>query len=174
MSPSQRLPDRGTRRHGPQGSRVVIAVTADDDRYMAVRHVAADLARREDARLILYDWDSPAIFGDPLPSAWSADGTDRSVPDELDERQLFAAGRSTIASQVTDARSDGLTVTAWLPSTHDPQALALYAQDHGATTVVVPSDIPGLFNLSTSFEASNERGAAETPPTVRVVDVSGG
>jgi hypothetical protein len=121
----------------------VIAVTTDDDRYVGGRYAAMDLAAREHADLILYDWESPMLFGDPLPSVWSADGTDKAVPDRLDEEALEAAGRASIARQVTEAKAAGVLATAWLPSERGGEALVRYARDHHAIAIVVPAELSG-------------------------------
>jgi len=122
----------------------VIAVTADDDRYTASRRAAMDLAKRESAELILYDWDSATVLGDPLPSVWSADGTDNEVPDRLDESALEAAGRHPIAIQVEEAKAAGVAATAWLPSEKGTDALLKFGHEHGAVAIVVPSDFDRL------------------------------
>jgi hypothetical protein len=119
----------------------VIVVTADDDRFAATRRAAMDLARRERAELIIYDWESPMLLGDPLPSVWSADGTDTAVPDRLDEEALEAAGRAAIARQVVEAKAAGLRASGWLPSERGADALLKYAKDHRAIGIVVPADI---------------------------------
>ena len=111
----------------PATTASVVAVTADDDRYVSSRSAAIDLATREHAELILYDWDLPMLLGDPLPSVWSADGTDEAVPDRLDEQALEAAGRASIARQVTEAKAAGVRATAWLPSERGGEALVRYA-----------------------------------------------
>jgi hypothetical protein len=41
----------------------IIAVTGDDDRYVAVRKHAMTLAARDGQALILYDWDAPTDDG---------------------------------------------------------------------------------------------------------------
>jgi hypothetical protein len=119
----------------------VVAVTADDDRFAASRSAAVDLAAREHAELILYDWASPMLLGDPLPSVWSADGTDKAVPDRLDEEALEAAGRASIARQVSEAKAAGVSTTAWLPSEGGGEALVRYARDHHAIAIVVPAEL---------------------------------
>ena len=119
----------------------VVAVTADDDRFAASRRAAMDLAEREDVELILYDWESPMLLGYPLPSVWSADGTDTAVPDRLDEKALEAAGRAAIAAQVIEAKAAGLRASGWLPSERGADALLKYAQDHEAIGIVVPADL---------------------------------
>ena len=117
---------------------VVLAVTADDDRYAATRAEAVRLATEQGGRLILYDWDAATVLGDPLPSNWSADGTAEETPTELDEAALEAAGRAPIATQVAEARRAGVDTTAWLPSEPGAEALATYAREHGHTTPVRP------------------------------------
>jgi hypothetical protein len=126
---------------------VVLAVTADDDRYAATRAEAIRLAAEQGGRLILYDWDAATVLGDPLPSNWSADGTAEETPTELDEAALEAAGRAPIATQVAEARRAGVDTTAWLPSEPGPEALATYAREHGVGTIVVPSDLEAAGEL---------------------------
>jgi hypothetical protein len=150
-----------TQTHDPQttprasGDSVVLAVTSDDDRYAATRAEATRLAAEGRGRLILYDWDAATVLGDPLPSNWSAEGTDEEVPSELTETQLEAAGRAPIASQVAQARGSGLPTTAWLPSEPGVEALVTYAREHGVGTIVVPRDLEAAGEL--------ERLAAATP-----------
>ena len=126
---------------------VVLAVTADDDRYAATRAEAVRLATEQGGRLILYDWDAATVLGDPLPSNWSADGTAEDTPTELDEAALEAAGRAPIATQVAEARRAGVDTTAWLPSEPGPGALATYAREHDVSTIVVPSDLEAAGEL---------------------------
>jgi hypothetical protein len=141
----------------------VVAVTADDDRYATSRRAAMDLAKREGAELILYDWESPMLLGDPLPSVWSADGTDTAVPDRLDEEALGAAGRAEIARQVGEAKAAGLRATAWLPSEKGSEALLQYARDHRAIGIVVPRDLAESDDLKGSLAGS------ESADGIRVV-----
>ena len=99
------------------------------------------IAAREDLELILYDWDAPQLLGDPLPSFWSAEGTEEAVPDRLDEAWLEKAGRGEVAGQVRESTAAGVPTSAWLPSKHGMDAMAMYARDHLARTVVVPRDL---------------------------------
>jgi hypothetical protein len=131
----------------------VIALTADDDRFTQVRRSAIELAAREGASLLLYDWDAPMLLGDPLPSIWSADGTDTAVPDRLDAAALEAAGRSAIARQVRDGTRVGVETSAWLPSVRGAEALLRYALDHDAIAVVVPADLDDLEKLQVAESA---------------------
>ena len=128
-----------------------------------------DLAAREHAELILYDWEAPQLFGDPLPSVWSAEGTDKDVPDRLDEEALEAAGRAAIAQQVKEAKAAGLEATGWLPSERGKDALLRYAEDHHAIAIVVPSELEDsdLKGLSEPSEADAETARSEAP--IRVV-----
>jgi hypothetical protein len=137
----------------------VLAVTADDDRFAHVRTAAEEVARTAGATLILYDWDSAMLLGDPLPSIWSAEGTDTAVPDRLDPEALDAAGRSALADQVREVRSRGVEASAWLPSTHDAEALAQYAIDHEATDVFLPADLDGPGSVESTL---GERGIRAT------------
>jgi hypothetical protein len=136
----------------------VIAVTADDDRYVSSREAAINLAAREHAELILYDWEAPMLLGDPLPSVWSADGTDEAVPDRLDEEALEAAGRDAIARQVTAAKALGVEASGWLPSVRGAEALLKYAMDHHAIAVVAPPDIARSDDLKRSVDGSAAAG----------------
>ena len=146
----------------------VIGVTADDDRFAATRLAAMKLAEREGAELILYDWDAATKLGNPLPSVWSAEGTDEEVPDRLDERALEAAGRDAIARQVAEARAAGLAASAWLPSEHGPDALVRYARDHRAVGIVVPDELRDV--AGGSAERAGEAGnAVEAQEPLRVV-----
>jgi hypothetical protein len=136
---------------------VIVAITAEDGRFSAVQDAAEDLALRSNADLILYDWDSAMLLGDPLPSVWSAEGTDAAVPDRLDAEALDAAGRSSIADQVRRAEGRGIVASAWLPSTHDVDALAAYATDQGAGAVLIPSELQELRELESAFSSRDVR-----------------
>src|SRR5262245_61265788 len=146
-----------------RSTQAILAVTADDDRYASTRREAARLAAEQHTRLILYDWDSATILGNPLPSAWSGEGTDDATPGELDERDLEAAGRAPLIDQLADARRAGVPVTAWLPADPGPDAMVRWARDHGVTTIVVPEDLQAAGEL--------ERLAAGTDDPTREVEV---
>jgi len=142
-------------RSQPVAAPSVIGVTADDDRFADARRAAMRLAERERAELILYDWDAATRLGNPLPSVWSADGTDAAVPDRLDEQALEAAGRDAIARQVSEAKAAGLAASAWLPSEHGPEALVRYARDHRAVGLVVPQELHDLGTESAGEAAAD-------------------
>jgi hypothetical protein len=154
-------------------SPVVLAVTADDDRYATTRAEATRLAAEQSGRLILYDWDAATVLGDPLPSNWSGEGAADDVPSELDEAELEAAGRAPIANQVSMARQAGVPTTAWLPSQPGVGPLAEYAREHGVGTIVVPRDLESageLERLATATTDPAKDVPAET--SARVVLVS--
>jgi hypothetical protein len=150
---------------------VVIAVTADDDRYAETRAAAMQMAERDGAKLLLYDWDAATVLGDPLPSWWSGDGAAEDVPSELEEAALEAAGRGAIADQVAEARAKGIEAAAWLPSEPGGDALAEYARQHHATTIIVPEDLhsTGALERLTEGTADPEREVEEASPARVVV-----
>jgi hypothetical protein len=171
-----------------RGGRTIVALTAEDDRFLAARTRAQEIAREAHAKLILYDWDAAMVLADPLPSFWSADTAD-PVPDQLDETALEAAGRHQLAMQVRMARQGGVPTVAWLPSSHDPEELLAYARDHDALAIVVPegfvedalggSIVPSRVTASAagtsaSGSGSHRRlacGAGRTMGSVRIVTV---
>jgi len=134
----------------------VIAVASDDDRYADVRHAAMDVAAGEDVRLILYDWDAATVLGDPLPSAWSAEGADEAVPSELDASDLEAAGREPLIRQLREAQGRGIRTTAWLPSSPGPEALVTYAREHGAVAIAVPQELHSNGELERLVTAASD------------------
>lgn len=152
--------------HTPAPGAVVV-VTAEDDRFAIARRSAVDLAAEQDRPLILYDWDAPSLFSEPLPTWWSSEGWDRRVPDRLDAEALDRVGRSLIADQVREAAERGVAAFGWLPSDHGPQALADYANGQGASVIVIPRDLTELDGLEAIVNGStrpvqelDERAAA--------------
>jgi hypothetical protein len=125
--------------------RTVIAVTGEDDRYEPIRRAAIERARAEHASLILYDIDAAGSpLESPVPTQWSAEGTEADVGDRLGPEELEAAGRKAIARQVEDARAQGLDAWGWLPSDTGRDALVEYAAREPAARVFAPKDDPDL------------------------------
>jgi hypothetical protein len=119
--------------------RTVIAVTGEDDRFEPVRVAAIDRAQSEHATLILYDLDaSESPLESPLPTKWSAEGTDEDVGDRLGPEELEAAGRTPIAEQVREARAKGIDAWGWLPNEADREELIAYAARQPGAHVMVP------------------------------------
>jgi hypothetical protein len=119
--------------------KTIVAVTTEDDAHRDVRHVAMERARREEATLILYDLtagENP--LESPLPTQWSAEGTEDDVGDRLAPDELEAAGRATIARQVQDARNQGIDAWGWLPASDDRTTLLKYAVALPSAVVLVP------------------------------------
>ena len=131
-----------------------------------------DLARRDGRTLILYDWDAPTLFGDPLPTWWSGEGSEDIFSRRLDSIRLRAAGRATIADQVDEASQAGITAFAWLPSDHGPAAVAAYAHEQGASTIVISAALDELKGLDAVVNGSQpaETLASETRAEILVVD----
>ena len=125
--------------------RTVIAVTGEDDRFEPVRKRALDLARDERATLILYDIDAVGSpLESPVPTGWSAEGTEEDVGDRLGPEELEAAGREAIARQVEEARSAGVDAWGWLPSDPGRDPLVEYASKQPAARILVPDGDPDL------------------------------
>ena len=80
-------------------------VTGDDDRYAHTREHAMKVARSSSRVLLLYDIDAPTFLGDPLPTWWSGEGSEGQFSRRLDQVNLRAAGRATIADQVAEAEA---------------------------------------------------------------------
>jgi hypothetical protein len=119
--------------------RTVIAVTGEDDRFEPVREAALDRARSEHATLILYDLDaSESPLESPLPTEWSAEGTEDEVGDRLGPEELDAAGRAAIAEQVRLARAEGIDAWGWLPNDSGRDGLIAYAARQPGAHVLVP------------------------------------
>ena len=121
--------------------RTVIAVTGEDDRFAPIRRAAIERALAEHARLILYDIDAVgSALESPLPTNWSAEGTEDEVGSRLGPEELEAAGREAIARQVEAARGKGVDAWGWLPSDKGRGALVEYAARQPAALLVVPDD----------------------------------
>jgi hypothetical protein len=140
--------------------RTVIAVTGEDDRFEPVRRAATERARTEHATLILYDLDAgESALESPLPTEWSAEGTEDEVGDRLGPEELDAAGRSAIAEQVRAARADGVDAWGWLPDNKERDGLIAYAARQPGSHVMVPTGDESL-NLEELPEAEVVRTPA--------------
>jgi hypothetical protein len=128
-----------------QQPRTIVALTREDDRDRAVRRVATERAREAHAILILYDLDAGRDpLESPLPTEWSAEGTEEAVTDRLGPDELEAAGRHAIAEQVRTARDAGVDAWGWLPERDDGRTLAAYVEALPDPLVLVPPDEPDL------------------------------
>ncbi len=119
--------------------RTVIAVTGEDDRFAAISRLAVERALAEHATLILYDIDAAgSALESPLPTGWSAEGTEEQVEDRLGPEELAAAGREAISRQVQEARRKGVDAWGWLPSDGGRDALIDYASRMPAARILFP------------------------------------
>lgn len=119
--------------------RTVIAVTGEDDRYEPVRRRGLEQAREHRATLILYDVDaSTGPLESPVPTQWSAEGTDEDLGDRLGPEELEAAGHEAIARQVREARELGVDAWGWLPTDDGREALLEYAARQPGAHILVP------------------------------------
>lgn len=117
----------------------IIVVTTEDDRFATARRAAVEQAREAGATLVLYDVDAGGDpLESPLPTTWSAEGTDRQVGDRLGPNELEAAGRGEIARQVLEARAKGVDAWGWLPAHASPEALRDYAERQPNALVIDP------------------------------------
>src|SRR6266699_3903933 len=100
----------------PADARVLVAFVGEDDELDYVTDTAMELARRNRARLILYDRDAASAFADPLP------------------RKVAAARRA------------GVDAWGWLPEHHGTDTMVDYAREQGADLVLLPEGLeePGL------------------------------
>jgi hypothetical protein len=125
--------------------RTVIAVTGEDDRFAPIRRAAIKRARDQRATLILYDVDAAtSLLESPVPTGWSAEGTEDEVGDRLGPEELEAAGREVIARQVEEARRAGIDAWGWLPSDSGADALIEYASGEPGAVLLVPEGDPDL------------------------------
>jgi hypothetical protein len=156
---------------------LIIVVTGDDDRFASARRRAMSIAGSSSDVLILYDWDAPTLFGDPLPTWWSGEGSEDLFSRRLDQTRLRAAGRATIANQVAEAEAAGLNAFGWLPSDHGPKALAAYAREQRASTIVVPSALEEVQGLDVLLNGTDQPAQSldnATRARVIVADEEGG
>jgi hypothetical protein len=150
----------------------IIAVTGDDDRYASARRNAMELAASDQRILILYDWDAPTLFGDPLPTWWSGEGSEGLFSQRLDQTHLRAAGRAAIADQVAEAEALGIEAFGWLPSDHGPSPLATYAGEQGVFTIVISADLQDVSGLEALLNGTNQPvGTLDAETLARVVVV---
>jgi hypothetical protein len=133
--------------------RTVVAVVAEDERHDVIRRAAIDRALADHATLILYDLDAGRDpLESPLPTEWSAEGTDEEIADRLGPDELESAGRHALANQVRDARQAGVDAWGWLPAHDDRQTLVQYAEGQSSPLILVPDDEAGLQDIELEAE----------------------
>jgi hypothetical protein len=117
--------------------RTILAAVREDGSDI-VHRTALERARHDGARLILYDLDaSPGPLESPLPTNWSAEGTEDQFGALLGPNDLEAAGRHGLADVVRRARDAGVDAGAWLPESDDADDLRDYASHVRADVVLM-------------------------------------
>lgn len=151
----------------------IIAIAAEDDRFEALRAAAVEEAKRSGARLILYDIDAAQMLASPMPTEWSGDGAGDDFGRTLTVEDLERSGRHQIAEQVRAAQAAGVRTRGWLPQQKGADALAEYAEEQGATLIMMPSESksPGLMDRLRG--ATLDKLIDETDLRVEVVDEDG-
>lgn len=153
---------------------VIIAYTAEDDRYRVVRQAAEQTAAAAEARLILYDIDAAQMFASPLPQeAWSGEGDRAQWPNQLTPMDLERAGRHEIAQQVREARDRGIQAFGWLPEKKGAEGIAEYADEQEADLIIMPREMeePGLMDRLRG--ATVDAAVEKTGRPIAVVDERG-
>jgi hypothetical protein len=131
--------------------RLVVAYTTGDDGHLAVRLAAIRHARDHGCAVILYAADAASVWSEPMPNQWASEGEDKRFGDRLSADDLDFLGRSSMATQVREARAGGVQAYGWLPKDHGPRALADYAIDQGAHRVFVPEELEAMDELSSTL-----------------------
>jgi hypothetical protein len=125
--------------------RTIIAVTGEDERFAPVLESAMQRARDEHATLVLYDLDAPqSPLESPVPTEWSAEGTEDDMGGRLGPEELEASGHAAIADQVRRARDEGLDAWGWLPEKADRETLLSFAADEPGALLLVPAGAEDL------------------------------
>jgi len=107
------------------------------DAHAGVRRRAAELGKAG-ATIILFDLaaDSGPLES-PLPTNWSAEGEQEQFGSRLSPNDLEAAGRHHLAQQVQSLRATGVQAYGWLPDDSSGSGLLRYAEEQGASLIVV-------------------------------------
>jgi nucleotide-binding universal stress UspA family protein len=136
----------------PQQKPMVIAVVTDDDRTDTAIQRASDYAREQGAWVLLYDVSATgSVFESPLPTQWSSEDLDRSIPPGLNAQELDAAGQARLAARVRALNDGGVDAFGWLPDDDKAATLATYADANGAAVVVV---VDGVAPSADDLEAA--------------------
>jgi nucleotide-binding universal stress UspA family protein len=156
-------------------ARLLVAFISEDDELDHVRAAAIQAARRNHARVILYDRDAASAFSDPMPNQWASQAEGDQFGDPLSPQELVKLGREPIARKVDAARRDGVDAWGWLASDHGTDAMVDYARDHGADLLLLPAELdePGLADrLKGETVAKAVEEATEAGPGLAVLLVA--
>jgi hypothetical protein len=156
-------------------ARLLVAFVSEDDELDHVSDAAVRVARRNHARVILYDRDAASVFSDPMPNQWASQAEGDQFGDPLSDQELVRLGREPIARKVAAARQDGVDAWGWLANDHGTDAMVDYARGHGADLLLLPAELdePGLADrLKGETVAKAVEEAAETGPGLAVLLVA--
>ncbi|MGE0599750.1 MAG: universal stress protein [Dehalococcoidia bacterium] len=149
----------------------IVAYTGEGQRYWPLIEKSIDLANARSARLIIYDADSASRLSDPLPNWWASEGEAEQYPNLLSPEHLEKAGQKELQQRVEHARGLGVDAYGWLPSKRDAETLAEYAEEQGATLIVVPSSLEEQGALTRWIKGqprSQEVAESASQPVLRV------
>jgi hypothetical protein len=159
-------------------ARLLVAFVSEDDELDHVGDAAVQVARRNHARVILYDRDAASVFNDPMPNQWASQAEGDQFGDPLSDTELVRLGRGPIADKVAAARRVGVDAWGWLANDHGTDAMVDYARGHGADLLLLPAELdePGFADrLKGETVATAVEEASETGPglAVLLVDADG-
>ncbi|HZD71001.1 MAG TPA: hypothetical protein VFA45_19520 [Actinomycetes bacterium] len=175
MSDQRQAEHRKPGHHGPPGAgadlehaRMLVAFVGEDEALDHVADAAVELARRTQARLVLYDRDAASAFADPLPNQWASHREREQYGDPLSDDELVRLGREPLARKVAAARRQGVDAWGWLAERHGTDTMVDYAKRHHADAVLLPDDLdePGLadrLKRETVDRAVNEASETDEP-----------
>jgi Putative zinc-finger len=138
-------PARATHRvEQPTGPASVVLAATDDGRdpaYSATRRAAYAVARRDGARVVLFDRCPELYLLDPYERNGHRGGNGRPRRSLLDQRSAARLGRPYLASQLAEASTLGVDGAAWVASGHGPAALAAACEVLEVERVVLPAGL---------------------------------
>lgn len=138
----------GLRRgHDLPGLYLVATHDGTDPAYERVRRAGLDIARRDGARVLLYDRSTESYLVDPYQEGWT--GTDADWPSSaslLGPSELSLLGMGHLAEQVRDARRLGVEAAALPARGVGVAGIAEACARFGASRAFLPAELarPGL------------------------------
>jgi hypothetical protein len=120
---------------------LIVAWVGEDQELDHVFDAAIELAKRDRARVVLYDHETASAVSDVLPNWWASQGERRQYGDPLDQEDLIKLGLEPLARKVGSAREAGVDAWGWPASGHGTEELVAYAERHGADVLLLPADM---------------------------------
>lgn len=159
-------------REALERARAIVAYTREDGGDPHVRELALRTAGQTGARVILYPLDVGSPFSNPVPANWAAEGTREQYGNPLSVSDLEMLGREELAAQLVEASGTGVEAGAWLPEDPGVDAMAEYAEEQGASVILIPSGLedPGPIEKLTGKEEPAE--VAEERTAVEIIRVA--